>query len=60
MGFLGAVCGILVGGYILGIWTACGVFHERQRAYEDGAPEQLSKPSLLPTPMVAGIPEPSR
>lgn len=25
-------------GYILGVWTACVVFRQPQRAYEDGAP----------------------
>jgi hypothetical protein len=25
-------------GYILGVWTACAVFRQPQRAYENGAP----------------------
>lgn len=56
MGFLSAVLGVLVGGYILGIWTDCTVFCDRQHAYEDGVPEQLWKPSLIPSPEVAWIP----
>ena len=59
MGFLGAVLSLLVG-YILGIWIACTVFRDGQPAYEDGGLEQLSKPSFLPIPQVAGIPDPSR
>jgi len=60
MGFLSAVLGLLVGGYVLGIWTACTVFRDRQHAYEDGGPEQLWKPSLHPIPQVAWIPKSSR
>jgi hypothetical protein len=56
MGFLVGVLGLLVGGYILGIGTACTVFRERQPAYEDGAPEQLSKPGPLARSRVAGTP----
>lgn len=60
MEFLGAVLGLLVGGYILGIWIACTVFRDGQAAYEDGGLEQLSKPSFLPIPQVAWIPDPNR
>ncbi len=60
MGFLGDGLGLLVGGYVLGIWTACTVFRDRQQTYEDGGPEQLWKPSPHPIPQVAWIPEPSR
>jgi hypothetical protein len=60
MGFLSVVLGVLVGGYMLGIWTACTVFSDGQHAYEDGVPEQLWKPSRIPSPQVARIPESSR
>ena len=50
MGFLGDGLGLLVGGYVLGIWTACTVFRDRQQTYEDGGPEQLWKPSPHPIP----------
>jgi hypothetical protein len=39
MGFLGVLLLMLGGGYLLGIWTASTVFHERQAAYEAGTPD---------------------
>jgi hypothetical protein len=51
---------MLVGGYILGIGTACTVFAERQSAYEDGAPRQPSNPSPVPMPRVAETGERNR
>ena len=56
MGFLIAMLGLLAGGYLLGIGTACTVFRERQRAYEDGAQEHVSKPFLPPIARVAPAP----
>jgi hypothetical protein len=60
MGFLIGVLGLLVGGYLLGLGTARTVFRERQRAYEDGAPEPPSKPALLRVSMVVRTQGPSR
>lgn len=56
MGFLIALLGLLAGGYLLGIGTACTVFRERQQAYEDSAQEHVSKPFLAPMPRVARVP----
>lgn len=56
MGVLTAFLGLLLGGYLLGMGTAGTVFRERQRAYEDGAPEQLDRPALLPKPTFVRIP----
>jgi hypothetical protein len=38
----GVVFALFTVGYILGVWTACMVFRQPQRAYEDGAPGALS------------------
>lgn len=55
MGFLTAVLGLLVAGYIVGFATALTVFREPQGTYEDGGLEQLSKPALSPNPAFARI-----
>jgi hypothetical protein len=34
-------------GYILGVWTACLVFKQPQRAYEEGAPAVVSSPRVF-------------
>jgi hypothetical protein len=60
MGFLTVVLGMLVGGHILGIWRACTLSCERQRAYALGAQEPLSTPFLLPIRTVARTRESSR
>ena len=60
MGFLIALLGLLAGGYLLGIGTACTVFRERQQAYEDGAPELASPPFLPSMPRAARAPVRSR
>lgn len=36
MGSMGALLALFVSGYILGVWTACFVLRQGQRAYEDG------------------------
>jgi hypothetical protein len=47
MGVIGYVFALFTVGYILGVWTACLVFRQPQRAYEDGAPF-----SSLTTPVI--------
>jgi len=42
MGMTGLVLAIFTVGYILGVWTACLVFRQPQRVYEDGVPAALS------------------
>jgi len=37
MGVMSLVFALFTIGYILGVWTACLVFRQPQRAYEDGA-----------------------
>ena len=36
MGIAGVVLAVFTSGYILGVWTACLVLKQPQRAYEDG------------------------
>lgn len=36
MGLMSIVFAIFTIGYILGVWTACLVFRQPQREYEDG------------------------
>ena len=36
MGIAGLVFALFTLGYILGVWTACLVFRQPQRAYEEG------------------------
>jgi hypothetical protein len=35
MGVAGVVFALFTIGYVLGVWTACGVFRQPQRAHED-------------------------
>jgi hypothetical protein len=53
MGFLSVVFALFTVGYILGVWTACLVFKQPQRAYEEGAyglpADVLSAPVLVAT-----------
>jgi hypothetical protein len=35
MGVMGVVFALFTIGYLLGVWTACLVFNQPQRAYED-------------------------
>jgi hypothetical protein len=38
MGVMSLVFALFTVGYILGVWTACLVFRQPQRAFEEGAP----------------------
>lgn len=38
MGMAGVVLAVFTSGYILGMWAACLVLKQPQRAYEDGVP----------------------
>jgi len=42
MGVMGLLFALFTGGYILGVWMACIVFWQRERAYEDFAPGALA------------------
>jgi len=42
MGIAGIVLAVFTTGYILGVWAACVVLKQPQRAYEDGAPVPVS------------------
>jgi hypothetical protein len=44
MGDLGLVFALVLGGYILGVWTGALVFRQRQRAYEDAVPAEITSP----------------
>jgi hypothetical protein len=45
---MGLVFAFFTVGYILGVWTACLVFRQPQRAYEDGVPAAVtSKPVIV-------------
>jgi hypothetical protein len=43
----GVVFALFTVGYILGVWTACMVFKQPQRAYEEGVPVALSSAPLI-------------
>jgi hypothetical protein len=38
VGSTGALFALFVGGYLLGVWTACVVLRQGQDDYEDGSP----------------------
>jgi hypothetical protein len=38
VGIVGLLFALFTTGYILGVWTACLVFRQPRRAYEDGGP----------------------
>ena len=38
MGLLSLIFTLFTIGYILGVWTACMVFRQPQRSFEDGMP----------------------
>ena len=38
MAVISLVFALFTVGYILGVWTACAVLRQPQRAYEEGAP----------------------
>jgi hypothetical protein len=47
MAIAGLVFALFAVGYILGVWTACLVFRQPQRAFEDGVPAALSSPGVI-------------
>ena len=47
MGIAGLVFSLFSVGYILGVWTACLVFRQPQRAFEDGVPAVLSSTGVI-------------
>jgi hypothetical protein len=47
MGVVGVVFALFTVGYILGVWTACLVFRQPQRAHEDGVPAALSSTRMI-------------
>jgi hypothetical protein len=52
VGLAGFVFSLFTAGYILGVWTACLVFKQPQRAYEEGESLSLKTPQVV----VAQIP----
>ena len=42
MGLMSMVFALFTAGYILGVWTACVIFKQPQRAYEDDLPISLA------------------
>jgi hypothetical protein len=42
MGLAGVVFALFTSGYILGVWAACLVLKQPQRAYEDGVPPPMT------------------
>jgi hypothetical protein len=57
MGVMGYVFALFTVGYIVGVWTACLVFRQPQRAFEDGTPfSKLTAPVIVleaaPQPVV--------
>jgi len=42
VGVMSLVFALFTVGYILGVWTACAVFRQPQRAYEEAAPWALA------------------
>lgn len=47
MGVIGVVFALFAVGYILGVWTACLVVRQPQRAYEDGVPAALAAARVI-------------
>jgi hypothetical protein len=47
MGIVGLLFAVFTTGYILGVWTACRVLDQDQRAYEDGVQTAFSVAPLL-------------
>jgi hypothetical protein len=41
VGLAGVVFALFTSGYIIGVWTACLVFKQPQRAYEESLPVSL-------------------
>lgn len=47
MGVIGVGFALFTLGYILGVWLACMVFRQPQRAYEDAVPAAISSTRLI-------------
>jgi len=47
MGVVGVVFALFTVGYILGVWTACLVFRQPQRVFEDAIPAQVSSTRVV-------------
>jgi hypothetical protein len=47
MGVMSVVFALFTVGYILGVWTACLVFKQPQRAYEGGFPATVPSPRVV-------------
>jgi hypothetical protein len=60
MALVNAGLAIVTVGYILGVWTACAVFHERQTRDDHRASTRRSIFSIQPEPEVMWISEPRR
>jgi hypothetical protein len=52
---VGAVFALFTAGYILGVWTACMVFRQPQRAYEDGVTGALSIAPVIVLGRASGL-----
>lgn len=52
------VLAILGVGYILGVWTACIVFGQAQREYEEAAPRTSAARATLLIPLPIDSPRP--
>ncbi len=47
MGVTGLVFAVFTLGYIVGVWTACAVLRQPQRAYEDAVPASISRVPVI-------------
>jgi hypothetical protein len=47
MGLVSLVFALFTAGYILGVWTACLIFKQPQRAYEEGLPISHAIPRAM-------------
>ncbi|HUY74054.1 MAG TPA: hypothetical protein VMW11_06055 [Candidatus Dormibacteraeota bacterium] len=47
-------------GYVLGVWTACAVFAQPQREYEDAAPTTSAAMSKVLVAIPGDLPRPLR
>jgi hypothetical protein len=54
VGLAGIVFALFTAGYILGVWTACLVFKQPQRAYEEGESLSLKTPQVVLARQPAG------
>lgn len=54
MGIAGIVLAVFTSGYILGVWAACIVLKQPQKAYEDGAPVPIAGAHAIAARVVGG------